>query len=56
MGLAPDDVGGMSLYQLSAYVAGWNRAQGDGRPEAPTDDEFERMLMASAEMDLRLSL
>lgn len=43
----------MSLFQLSAYVDGWNKANGDGKPAAPSDDEFEAMLIASAEKDLR---
>ena len=43
----------MSLFQMSAYVAGWNRAQGGDKPTAPTDDEFDALLAASAEMDLK---
>lgn len=43
----------MSLFQLSAYVAGWNKAHGDGKPEPMSDDEFDRLLIASAERDLR---
>lgn len=43
MGFTPAEVGRMSLWQLSACVDGWNRAHGDGKPEAPTDAEFEAM-------------
>jgi len=45
----------MSLFQLSAYVTGWNKSHGDGKPEPPTDDEFDAMLVASAERDLKAS-
>lgn len=44
-------IGSMSLFQLCAYVAGWNKANGGDKPDAPTDDEFDAMLMASAERD-----
>lgn len=53
MGLGPEAIGAMSMFQLSAYVAGWNASQGAGKPEAPTDDEFDAMLIASAERDMR---
>lgn len=43
----------MSLFQLSACVEGWNKAHGDGKAPPPTDDEFDAMLVASAERDLR---
>ena len=46
-------IGEMSLFQLSAYVAGWNKANGDGKPPPPTVEEFDAMLAASAERDLR---
>lgn len=41
----------MSLFQFVAYVDGWNKANGDDKPNAPTDDEFDAMVMASAERD-----
>ncbi len=37
----------MSLFQLSAYVAGWNKANGDGKPAPMSDDEFDALLAAS---------
>lgn len=43
----------MSLFQFSAYVQGWNKAQGGDKPAAMTDDEFDEMLAASAERDAR---
>lgn len=43
----------MSLFQFSAYVQGWNKAQGGDKQEAPTEDEFEAMLVESAERDAR---
>lgn len=36
----------MSLWQLAACVDGWNKAQGGGKPEAPTaerHDELKRL-------------
>lgn len=36
----------MSLWELAALVDGYNKAQGDNRPEAPTADEFEAMKCA----------
>jgi hypothetical protein len=36
----------MSLWQFSACVEGWNKANGDGRPDAPTDDEFDAAVAA----------
>lgn len=41
----------MSLFQFSAYVQGWNRSQGGDKPAAMTDDEFDALLMASADRD-----
>lgn len=46
-------IGEMSLFQLSAYVAGWNKANGDGKPPPPTVEEFDALLVASAERDMR---
>lgn len=38
----------MSLYQFACAVEGWNRAQGgDAKPEAPSDDETDRMIAAT---------
>jgi len=45
MGLA--DVGELSLGEWSAILRAWNRAHGDGKPEAPSDDEFDRAVMAA---------
>lgn len=44
----------MSLYQLAACVAGWNKANGADKMAPPTDAEFEDMLAASAAMDRKL--
>jgi hypothetical protein len=34
-----------SLWEFSAAVTGWKRANGQGEStEAPTEDEFQRML------------
>jgi hypothetical protein len=39
MSFTPDQVGRMSLYQFSACVDGFNRANGD-KPRPPTDEEY----------------
>lgn len=43
----------MSLFQLSAYVAGWNAANGGDKPAPPSDEEFDAMLAASDALDAR---
>lgn len=45
MGIA--HVGALSLGEWSAVVKAWNRAHGDGKPDAPSDDEFDRAVMAA---------
>jgi len=45
MGLA--DVGELSLGEWSAIRSRGTRAQGEGKPEAPSDDEFDRAVMAA---------
>jgi hypothetical protein len=42
------------MWQFAACVDGWNKAHG-GEPklEAPSDDEFDAMIEASAEAEAR---
>lgn len=41
MGLSPQQVDAMSLYQYAAVVDGWNAAHGgDGAGQAPSAEEF----------------
>ena len=40
-------VGGLSLGEWAAILAAWNRAHGDGKPDAPSDDEFDRAVLAA---------
>lgn len=37
----------MSLFQLSAVVDGWAKANGDGRPAAPSEADFDAMVAMS---------
>lgn len=46
MGLTPEQVGEMSVWQFAAVVDGWNNAQGGSRPAYPTDDDFDRAMAA----------
>lgn len=43
----------MSLFQFSACADGWTKAHGDGKPEPPSDAEFEALLERSAEISAR---
>jgi hypothetical protein len=46
MGLSPAEVDEMSLAQFIAAADGWNRAHEDpdAPPEAPSDEEFDRVM------------
>ncbi len=37
--------GRLSLGEWTAICRHWAEAHGDGKPEAPTDDEFDRAVM-----------
>lgn len=41
------DVGDLSLGQWWAIVTRWNKANGDGKPKAPTEAEFDLATMAA---------
>ena len=44
----------VSLDGFAAAVDGWNRVHGaEPKPEAPSDEEFDAMLEASAELEAR---
>ena len=45
MGMAPDSVRRMSLFQFGAVVEGWNKAHGGGDAEGPvlTDREADEI-------------
>lgn len=45
MGIA--DVGHLSLGEFSAYSRQWAAAHGHGKPQAPTEDEFEAAILAA---------
>lgn len=50
MGFTPRDVDDMTLWELSAAVDGWNRANGaQDSLEPPTEEEFEDMLLRHAD-------
>ena len=51
IGLSPRDVWEMTLFEFHAAVAGWNRAQGEDKPEPMSADEFEAMVYADAERE-----
>jgi hypothetical protein len=52
--MAPDAVDRCSFWQFAACVDGWNRVHGaEPKPEAPSDAEFDAMLEASAELEVR---
>ncbi|MFG1465264.1 hypothetical protein V5F77_20480 [Xanthobacter sp. DSM 24535] len=34
----------MSLFQFNAVIDGWNQAHGEGKPDGPSDAEFDAML------------
>ena len=36
------DVGRLSLGQWGAICRQWAKAHGEGKPDAPSDDEFDR--------------
>jgi len=44
----------LSFWQFAACVDGWNTAHGgEPKPEAPSNDEFDAMIEASAEAEAR---
>lgn len=47
MGFTPRDIDTMSPWEFSACVAGWNKANGDGKPVPPTPEEFDEILSRS---------
>jgi len=52
--MRPADVDACSIYQFAACVDGWNKVHGsEPKAEAPSDDEFDAMLEASAEHEAK---
>jgi hypothetical protein len=52
--MTPDQVDRCSFWQFAACVDGWNRVHGaEPKPEPMADDEFDRMVEASAEAEAR---
>jgi hypothetical protein len=52
--MPPDVVDRCSFWQFAAAVDGWNRVHGaEPKPEAPSDDEFDAMIEASADAEAR---
>jgi hypothetical protein len=52
--MPPDVVDRCSFWQFAAAVDGWNRVHGsEPKPEPMADDEFDRMVEASAEAEAR---
>ena len=50
MGFTPQQVERMSLWQFSAAIAGYAKAQGgEEKTEAPTDEEFMRWIEGEAD-------
>ena len=50
MGFTPQEVERMSLWQYSAAIAGYAKAQGgEEKTEAPTDEEFMRWIEGEAD-------
>jgi hypothetical protein len=41
------NVGGLSLGQFSLLAKAWQKRQSGGKPGAPTEDEFDRAVMAA---------
>lgn len=44
------NVGELSLGQWSAICRQWDKAHGDSKPDAPSEDEFEAAVMAARGM------
>lgn len=47
MGFTPNEFYEMSVWEFAAVVDGWNKAHGDGKPQPPDADEFERAVAIS---------
>ncbi len=41
------DVGSLSLGEYAAICRQWAKAHGDGKPSAPSEDEFDAAVMAA---------
>jgi len=44
MGLLPAQVWAMTPLDTDLLIGGWNSAQGDQMPDAPTIDEFDELV------------
>lgn len=41
------NVGDLSLGEWAAICRQWNKAHGESKPDAPSDDEFDRAVLAA---------
>lgn len=49
MGMSPNEVAATSLWRFNQALEGWRRANGDNRPEPPTEDEFDAAVRRAIE-------
>lgn len=45
MGFMPSQVDQMSMWEYAVCVQGVNRANSDGKPKPPTDEEFDAAIV-----------